>query len=567
LADRTSKPGARAVPPVPSLEAALDAYLTGHAGLEHGPRPGDLTVRLAAVADLPNAAAELTRLGFGPATLVATDELSSPDRDLKLRWIFEPVVPVPAERRGRAEHAVTPEQPRFEDRFVTLVASVDSSHPEAPSLTPALPSANWHEREAQDLFGIRFVGHPDPRTLVLHDGWPSGLHPLRKSFDPRQQPPVEPAQEFPHMRVEGEGVFEVPVGPIHAGIIEPGHFRFSSVGEAVLHLDARLFYTHRGLEKRMEGLTVTDAFSVAERICGVCSVSHSLGFCEAVERIAGGELPPRALTLRSLVLELERLYNHAGDIGNLCAGASYHYGTSVGLRIKEMLQQLNERVAGNRFLRGFLVPGGVRRDLTPGVARNIEETVQAAARELDDLVERVENNSSVIDRFDDIGLLTRQVAADLGVTGVAARASGVNRDARRDHPHAAYGRPGAPRARVVTEADGDVHARFQVRALEARESARLVRELLAGVAPGPLAVAIPTSLPSWGIGLAAVESPRGAAIHWLRTDGRGRIDRYHLRSASYANWPAVPFAAQSAIIPDFPLVNKSFELCYSCTDR
>jgi Ni,Fe-hydrogenase III large subunit len=567
LADRTSKPGVRAVTPAPSLEPALDAYFTGRAGVEHGPRPGDLTVRLGAVADLPNAAAQLVRLGFGPATLVATDELSSSDRDLKLRWLFEPVVPVPAERRGRGGSAATPELPQFEDRFVTLVASVDASHPEVPSLTPALPAANWHEREAQDLFGIRFVGHPDPRTLVLHDGWPDGLYPLRKSFDPRVRPAVESAEEFPHLHVDGEGVFEVPVGPIHAGIIEPGHFRFSSAGEAVLQLDARLFYTHRGLEKRMEGLTTTEAFHVAERICGVCSVSHGVGFCEALEQIAGTALPPRARALRSLALELERLYNHAGDIGNLCAGASYHYGTSAGLRIKEALQQLNERVAGNRFLRGIIVPGGVQRDLSPGLARDIEETVQAAARELADLVERVENNSSVIDRLDDIGVLTRQVATDLGVTGVAARASGVNRDARRDHPHAAFASAGAPRVRVVTEAEGDVHARFQVRAFEAQESVRLVREFLSGLAPGPIAVAVPAALPPWGIGLAAVESPRGAAIHWLRVDDAGRIDRYHLRSASYANWPAVPFAAQSAIIPDFPLVNKSFELCYSCTDR
>jgi len=559
------EPDGRPAPSAQSLEAALGARLAGRASLERGPRPDDLTVRLAAVADLSAAAAELVQLGFGPAALVATDELSSPDHDLKLRWLFEPVAHLPAGPRGRG--SATPELPPLEDRFVTLVAAVDASHPEAPSLTPVLPAANWHEREAQDLFGIRFAGHPDPRTLVLHDGWPKGLYPLRKSFDGRQRPAAEPAEEFPHLRVEGEGVFEVPVGPIHAGIIEPGHFRFSSVGEGVLHLDPRLFYTHRGLEKRMEGLSAAEGFYIAERICGVCSVSHGLGFSEAVERIAGVSPPPRARALRSVALELERLYNHAGDIGNLCAGASYHYGTSAGLRIKETLQRLNELVAGNRFLRDFVVPGGVQRDLSPGLVRAIDETVQASARELADLVERIENNASVLDRFDDIGVLTRQVAVDLGVTGVAARASGVDRDARRDHPHAAFGDAGAPRARVVTDEGGDVQARFLVRAKEAQESARLVRELLSALPERPLATALPEALPPWGVGLAAIESPRGAAVHWLRADGSGRIDRYHLRSASYANWPAVPFAAHSAIIPDFPLVNKSFELCYSCTDR
>ncbi len=546
------------------LEAALHVRLGGRASVGHGPRTHDVTVRLSAAADLPGAAAELVKLGFAPAMLVATDELAGEDHDLKVRWLFEPVTSRHAAKHGKTAAS---EAPALKDRFVTLVAPLDPASPEAPSLTPALPSANWHEREAQDLFGIRFAGHPDPRTLVLHDGWPKGLYPLRKAFDGSQRPPALPAEEFPHLRVEGEGVFEVPVGPIHAGIIEPGHFRFSSVGEGVLHLDARLFYTHRGLEKRMEGLTAIDGFFVAERICGVCSVSHGLGFSEAVEQVAQVEVPRRARALRAVALELERLYNHAGDIGNLCAGAAYHYGVSAGLRVRESLQQLNEEVAGNRFLRGFVQPGGVARDLTPTLARGIVEKVRWSERELADLVERIENNSSVLDRFDDVGILTKQAAADLGVTGIAARASGIDRDARRDHPHAAFADTGSPRVRVVTESGGDVEARFRVRAAEARESARLVVELLAALPEGPLAAAVPSALPAGRIGLAAVESPRGAALHWLRADAAGRIDRYHLRSASYANWPAVALAALTEIVPDFPLVNKSFELCYSCTDR
>ena len=417
------------------------------------------------------------------------------------------------------------------------------------------------------MFGIVFTGHPDPRPLVLHDGWPKGLYPLRKGFDARQRPAVEPSAEFPHLVVEGEGVLEVPVGPIHAGIIEPGHFRFSTVGERVLHLDPRLFYTHRGLEKRVEGLTALDAFHVVERICGVCSLSHGLGFCEAVEQIAGVEAPRRARMIRTIALELERLYNHVGDIGNISAGASYHYGTSAGSRMKEVLQQVNENLAGNRFLRGLLMPGGVRFDLDAGLAKLIEDAISVAAEALESLMERIEGNPSVLDRLDGTGALSRQAAIDLGVTGVAARASGVNRDARRDHPHAAYADQGGPRVRVATAVEGDVHARLSLRAVEARESMRLLRELLSGLPSGSLCAALPDLLPRLAIGQSAIESPRGAALHWLRTDSAGRIDRYHLRSASYANWPAVPLAALSAIIPDFPLVNKSFELCYSCTDR
>jgi Ni,Fe-hydrogenase III large subunit/Ni,Fe-hydrogenase III component G len=498
---------------------------------------------------LPDAAAQLADNGMALATVVATDELSSPDRDLKVRYVFEPAVAPAA------------------DRFVTLVVSVDPERAEVPSLTLRMPAANWHEREAQDLFGIVAVGHPDPRPLVLHDGWPHGVYPLRKSFDGNQSVPREPAEELPHMVVEGEGVFEIPVGPIHAGIIEPGHFRFSSVGEMVLHLDARLFYTHRGLEKRIEGMSVADGFHVAERLCGVCSVAHGLGFCAAVESIAGIEAPPRARAVRAIALELERLYNHVGDIGNLCAGASYHWGTSAGLRIKETLQRMNERLAGNRFLRGWLWPGGVQRDLDADEARALTATLGKAEAALADLDHDIGRNPTVADRFDETGLLPRQAAVDLGVTGVAARASGVDRDARRDHPHGAFALLTDAHPQVVTAEEGDVNARYRVRTGEARESMRLIRHLLERLPAGPLVAALPEAPPAGRVGLVSIESPRGASIHWLRLDALGRVDRYHVRSASYANWPAVPIAALSAIVPDFPLVNKSFELCYACTDR
>jgi Ni,Fe-hydrogenase III large subunit len=482
------------------------------------------------------------------ATVVATDETATPDGDLKVRYVFGPTAP------GAS------------DRFVTLLISVDAVRPEVPSLTTAVPAANWHEREMQDLFGIIPVGHPDPRPLVVHDGWPQGVFPLRKAFDGSRHVPVEPAEEFPHLIAEGEGVFEIPVGPIHAGIIEPGHFRFTSVGETVLHLDARLFYTHRGLEKRMEGLSPLDAFYVAERICGVCSVAHGLGYCEALEQIARVDAPPRARLIRSIALELERLYNHVGDVGNVCAGASFHYGSATGMRLKERLQQMNERLAGNRFLRGLVVPGGVRLDLSGDLLGVLAATLEDTLAGLNSLMGHIEANPSVVDRLDDTGVLQHQAAVDLAVVGVAARASGVDRDARRDHPHGAFASPEPPDLHVVTVSEGDAMARTTVRALEARESIRLVGELVRRLEPGLLQVAIAEPLPG-GIGISAIESARGEAVHWLRTDAGGRVDRYHLRSPSYHNWPAVVLAAETAIVPDFPLVNKSFELCYSCTDR
>jgi Ni,Fe-hydrogenase III large subunit/Ni,Fe-hydrogenase III component G len=542
---------------IPALSAAvvskrLGSRLGGRVAFSSAPRGRDVTARLERADDLLEAVRELSGgLGMGLATVVATDERREREGDFKVRYVFEP---------GR------PTGEPLADLFVSVVVSAGATRPEVPSLTPILPAADWHEREMRDLFGIEPIGHPDPRTLVLHDGWPAGLYPLRKDFDARRQPERLPAPEFPHVVVEGEGVFEIPVGPIHAGIIEPGHFRFSSVGETVLHLDARLFFTHRGLEKRVEGLTSRDAFFIAERLCGACSVSHALAFAEAVEQIAGVTAPPRARFLRVVALELERLYNHVGDIGNICAGASYHAGTSAGMRLKETLQRENERLTGNRFLRGFVVPGGVSHD---GAARAaaIDRLARETGDRLTELMQALERNPSVVDRLDDTGILTPEEARDLGVTGVAARASGIDRDARRDHPHAAFEGPGAVVPRVSTDSGGDVHARITVRAAEATESVRLLRQLVASLPPGPLCAPLPDVLPAWRTGMAVVESPRGASIHWLRTDGAGRVDRYHVRSASYANWPAVPVAALRAIVPDFPLVNKSFELCYACTDR
>jgi Ni,Fe-hydrogenase III large subunit len=235
--------------------------------------------------------------------------------------------------------------------------------------------------------------------------------------------------------------------------------------------------------------------------------------------------------------------------------------------MKEALQQLAEAFAGSRFLRGLVVPGGVRHDLTPALPRALEAALAGTAEALASLLERIENNPTVTDRLDATGVLPREDAVALGVTGVAARASGVDRDARRDHPHAAYASEPGLAVAVATEADGDVHARMDLRAVEARESIRILRLLAGSLPEGALRAAMPGALPPWRAGLSSVESPRGAAITWLRSDAAGRLDRYHLRSASYANWPAVPLAAQRAIVPDFPLVNKSFELCYACTDR
>lgn len=435
---------------------------------------------------------------------------------------------------------------------------------EFPSLTSVFQSAAWYEREIHDLFGLVPVGHPDLRRLVLHENWPIGLYPLRKDFRVDQEVPVANVP-YPMASVQGEGVFEVPVGPIHAGIIEPGHFRFSQSGEQIINLDAKLFFTHRGIEKGVEGLGIEQAIYQAERICGACSVSHAISYSQAIEEMAQIEIPPQAEAIRGIVAELERLYNHAGDIGNLCAGLGFSVGISHGSWLKELLMRLNESVTGNRFLRGMVIPGGVSMDITLDISREIQKTLNKVAEKFGEMMGLLYDNSAFLDRVDHTGILSHRAALDLGVVGVAARSSGVNMDMRRDYPYSIYKKL---KFTVPIHTSGDVAARLWTRADEVEQSLAVIREILT-IMPGSsggLAVAIPPIKP-YTTGLGWSESARGGNLHWLMMGADNQIYRYFVRSASYHNWPAVTVAAPGNIIPDFPLINKSFELCYACLDR
>ncbi|MHB1131775.1 MAG: hydrogenase large subunit [Chloroflexota bacterium] len=449
------------------------------------------------------------------------------------------------------------------DHWISVESEVDPARPLFPSLTPLLPAAHWYEREAKDLLGLVPEGHPDPRRLVLHDDWPEGIHPLRKDFDPTVAVPRVGGTPHRFHHLHGEGIVEIPVGPIHAGVIEPGHFRFAAVGEMVLHLETRLFYSHRGLEKLAEGQRFDRVLQIAERICGACALSHAVAYCQAIESLAAVQIPARAAALRTLLLELERLYNHVGDLGNICAGVGFAVGASQGGRLKEELQRLNERLVGHRFLRGVCRIGGVRRDLTPDAVQDATATLRRIEADFVRFIDLLLSNEPLMDRVTGTGVVSAAAARDLGAVGVAARASGIDRDARRDHPHAAYGQFEVP---VVVRTEGDVLARARVRMDEALASFHLALALLAQLPAGQLAVNV-ENLPSYRSGIGVTESPRGECIHWVRTGPDGQIDRYRIRSASYCNWPVVALAVPGNIVPDFPLINKSFELCYSCLDR
>lgn len=432
------------------------------------------------------------------------------------------------------------------------------------SLTTLFPAAAWYEREIYDMFGIEPIGHPDLRPLVLHESFPRGFYPLLKDVAVDKEAKGE--REFKMVTAQGEGLFEVAVGPIHAGIIEPGHFRFSQAGEAILQLDAKLFFTHRGIEKAVEGKTVDEALFMVERICGACSVANTLSYCQALEKLADKPVPRRAWLIRTIVAELERLYNHAGDTGNLCAGVGFTAPNNMGARLKEVLMRCNEQVAGNRFLRGMIVPGGVKFDIGVENQALISTTLDDIAIEYADLVQILAEQSDFLNRVRKTGIVRKKTAIDLAMVGVGARASGIACDCRKDLPYGIYSELNFD---LITEQNGDVEARLLVREREVSESVKIIRQSLQmlkadeGENLCAKELSYRTEEGSWAIS----ESARGSDLHWVMLDSEQKIYRLFVRSASYPNWPALAIALQGEIIPDFPLVNKSFELCYACLDR
>lgn len=453
------------------------------------------------------------------------------------------------------------------DKFYIIVLSLKDDDLTFPSITTHIPAAHWYEREVRDMFGLIPKGHPDLRRLVLHDSFPPNSYPLRKDWGISENDlkewgeGIKQKEPYNFMTVEGEGIYEIPVGPVHAGIIEPGHFRFSAVGETIFFLEPRLFYTHKGTEKHFESMTFFDGVRLAERVSGTSSFSHSAAYCMAVERMAGFEITEKAKAIRTVLLELERLYNHIGDIGNICAGTGLQVGYAKGAIIKEKLMQLNERLTGSRYLRGVNVIGGVVKDVFSH-ADDILSTIDTITEEYKELMKLLLGSVSHIDRLENTGILSKEIAKRLGVTGIAARASGIYDDIRKAHPHLFYDRL---EFEAHTRAKGDVFARMIVRAEEAECSISMINTLLEVKHGDGLTVEV-RDIPSYASALGYTETPRGSVFYWVMSDKDGKPLRLKLRSPSYCNWPAVPFAVHGNIVPDFPLCNKSFNLSYSGCD-
>jgi Ni,Fe-hydrogenase III large subunit/Ni,Fe-hydrogenase III component G len=435
-----------------------------------------------------------------------------------------------------------------------------------PDLSGMFPSAGRMQRAIFDLLGIQAIDASpsdpvDRRPWLRHGAWPEGVFPLRRDFDATQHFD-NPQESYPFVRVAGDGVHEIPVGPIHAGIIEPGHFRFSIVGEKVLRLEERLGYTHKGIDKRFERFALADGGKLAGRVSGDSTVAYAWAYAQAAESVMAITPPARAAWLRALMLERERVANHLGDLGALGNDAALAFGLSQFMRLKEDWLRWAGRAFGHRFMMDCIVPGGVTHDLAAEEAERLARLAYDLEKELQVLRHIYYEHAGLQDRFITTGRVTPQLAVRLGLTGFAARASGQARDLRVAHPAAPYDQLGV---KAALRPNGDAAARVTVRFDELFESLRLIRLILHRLPAGELrsGLAVP---PSGAMGFGWVEGWRGEVLVALETGEGGMIRRGHAHDPSWQNWPILEHAAMDNIVPDFPLINKSFNLSYSGHD-
>jgi Ni,Fe-hydrogenase III large subunit/Ni,Fe-hydrogenase III component G len=447
----------------------------------------------------------------------------------------------------------------FTSGLLWVSVPLPSRDPRYPGIADLFPGASRMQRACADLLGIPAEG-ADPRKWLRHGAWPEGAFPLRKDFDPTARFAQEP-DRYPFVAVEGEGVHEIPVGPVHAGTIEPGHFRFSIVGEKILRLEERMGYKHKGIEKRFEAMTLEEGARLAGRVSGDSTVAYAWAYAMAVEAAAGAEPPRRALALRGVLLELERIANHLGDLGYLGNDVSLSFGFFQFWRLKEELLRAHARLFGHRYLMDAIVPGGVARDLPLAEAEGLVRVLQAMRSEVLALQSIYDEHAGAQDRFIMTGQVLPELAERLGLVGFAGRASGVKHDLRVDYPVPPYEHLDP---RMISHTRGDVSARVSVRFEEIYESMRLIEALVQELPPGAILAPIgKAGRRASGIGW--VEGWRGEVLIALEADG-DRIHRLHPHDPSWQSWPLLEHAVHGNIVPDFPLINKSFNLSYSGAD-
>lgn len=429
-------------------------------------------------------------------------------------------------------------------------------NPVFESLTPQLPEAHYFEREIMEQFAVKCEGHPWAKPVRYH----SNYRNVADLWPGISQTPIP--GDYPFFKMTGEEAHELAVGPVHAGIIEPGHFRFQCHGEEILHIEIQLGYQHRGIEKMMEEVSLEKAVLLAESIAGDTVIGHVLAYCSVIESLSSCAVSPRAEALRALALELERLSNHIGDLAALGTDIGFlptaaYWGRWRG----EFLNMLME-LTGNRYGRSFCRPGGVLFDLGPPMNSDVRRRLSAAKKELKETADLFFSQPSVLARLEGVGIISEQTAQELGLVGPAARACGLSRDVRTDYASGMYRFRHLPISSVPT---GDVFARAQIRWLEAQRSLDFLLELLNQIPKGELCVPVPALKPN-KMALAMVEGWRGEIVHMAITDRRPGILRYKIKDPSFHNWSALAMAARGAQISDFPLCNKSFNLSYAGHD-
>jgi Ni,Fe-hydrogenase III large subunit/Ni,Fe-hydrogenase III component G len=446
---------------------------------------------------------------------------------------------------------------------VWLSLDLPADAPSFPDLADIFTAANRMQRATRDMVGIAIEGG-DQRPWLRHGGWPADWYPLRHDAGTPPEFANEPT-DYDFVKVGGEGAHEIPVGPIHAGIIEPGHFRFSVVGERVLRLEQRLGYQHKGVEKLFIGADIARGAKLVGRISGDSTCAYAWAYADAVESACGVEPPPRALALRALMLERERVANHLGDLGALGNDAAFAFGLTQFFALKEKWVRVNQALFGHRFLMDRIVPGGVAGDIDADGLAAIVEQCATIGVELAKLRNLYDEHSGLQDRFATTGIIDSDLARELSLSGMAARATGILLDGRAHRqgytpppPYAALG------VRPATDERGDVAARVAVRFDEINEALRLLRQIAVSLPAGAIRAEL-APVPG-GSGLGVIEGWRGEVVVGVEFDAEGRLGRVHPHDPSWQAWLALEHAVLRDIVPDFPLINKSFNLSYSGVD-
>lgn len=449
-----------------------------------------------------------------------------------------------------------------ESGLICLSVALPAEQPCYHDVSQIFPTANRMQRVTYDLLGIEATGADDQRQWLRHGAWQSGNYPLRKDFD-SVQTGTDGSDDYAFVQVEGQGVHEIAVGPVHAGIIEPGHFRFSIVGEKVLRLEERFGYTHKGTEKRFESLGLQQGAKLAGRVSGDTTVAYAWAYAMAAESIANYTPATQALWLRALFLERERIANHLGDLGALGNDVAFSFGFAQFSILKEQVLRNNAALFGHRYLMDKIIPGGVAAGFSEAGKQALLAECALLEREVRLLRGIYEEHAGVQDRFIGAGIVEPKLAARLGLCGLAGRASAQAWDARTQVACAPYDKLDV---QIATYRNGDVAARVIVRFDELFESLRLQREILANLMHDDISSLPIETLPANGFGVGMVEGWRGEVMVAIHTDMHGNLTRVHPHDPSWQNWPVLEHAIMGNIVPDFPLINKSFNLSYSGVD-